>query len=158
MNADWCVVRDGSFSVGFHTSVLALFPGPLSRGSFCTHPPGWAIHIPWNVNLWFSVADSISSLASELYWRLSKIEWSGTSNNIFACYLWLPKAEYIYAQNPSKTLGVISLKSRFAEKVFVTIILCNNLSSKDIFKEQFIYFLNHFWRCLFPCFCAATDT
>lgn len=63
----------------------------------------------------------------------------------------IAKGRAYYAQNPLKTLGVRSFKSWFAERVFATIILCNNLVSKDIFKEQFIYFLSHFWRP-FPAF------
>lgn len=48
--------------------------------------------------------------------------------------------EYIYAQNLLRTLRIISPKSWFGEKVFVTVILSNNLHSKVIFREQLFYF------------------
>lgn len=65
-------------------------------------------------------------------------ESSGASKIIFHV-IYNCQRQSVLCSKSFKILGVISLKSWLAEKVLITIILCNKLFSKDIFKEQFIF-------------------
>lgn len=113
-------------------------PGPIPWCGFRTHLPGGTIHHPPNVNLCFSVAEVVSSLASGLCWHPSEKSRVEQARILFMLSI-IAKGTAYYAQNPFKTLGMILLKSWLAEKVFITIILCNNLFFNDIFKEEFIF-------------------
>lgn len=130
---DWCAVRGGGLlSLGFP------HPAPFPGGSFRTHLPGWTIHLPSNVNLCFSVAEVVSSLASGLCWHPSEQSRMEQARIFFTLSI-VAKGRAYYAQNPLKVLGVILLKSWMAEKVFITTVLYSNLFFKDIFKEQFTF-------------------
>lgn len=150
---DWCIVSDGALLMGFHTST----PGPIlwpNLQRVFLQTPFWLNH-PLSLQCSSLVLSGRGCFLLGLwavltsFWNKSRQE---ISKNIFFMLSVIAKDRVYYAQNPLKTLVVVSLKSWFVERVFVTIILCNNLFSKDIFKEQFIYFLNHFWHCPFPGF------